>query len=83
MDTPRMPYAVSKDRPGSKVSAEIAIALATSAIVFRTSDFTFSKTLLQRAIMVFNFVDKYRGSYNDSLGHWICPFYNDYSGYQV
>ncbi|PIA50107.1 hypothetical protein AQUCO_01300683v1 [Aquilegia coerulea] len=82
MDTPRTPYAVSKDHPGSEVAAEIAAALAASSIVFRTNDVPYSITLLRRAIEVFNFADKYRGSYNDSLGPWVCPFYCDYSGYQ-
>ncbi|KAL5728183.1 cellulase [Ranunculus cassubicifolius] len=82
MDTPRTPYAVTKDHPGSEVSAEIAAALAASSIVFRASDISYSNSLLRRAISVFNFADKYQGSYNDSLGPWVCPFYCDYSGYQ-
>ncbi|XP_057457016.1 endoglucanase 8-like [Lotus japonicus] len=82
MDTPRTAYAVSKDYPGSEVSAEIAAALAASSIVYRKYHLGYSRRLLQRAIMVFDFADKYRGSYNDSIGHWVCPFYCDYSGYQ-
>ncbi|KAH7537877.1 hypothetical protein FEM48_Zijuj03G0139700 [Ziziphus jujuba var. spinosa] len=65
MDTPRTPYAVSKQFPGSEVSAEIAAALAASSMAFRPID-----------------LDQYRGSYNDSLGPWVCPFYCDYSGYE-
>jgi len=34
-------------------------------------------------MQVFNFADKYRGSYNESLGPWVCSFYCDFSGYQV
>ncbi|KAJ1384580.1 Six-hairpin glycosidase superfamily [Sesbania bispinosa] len=82
MDTPRTAYAVSRDHPGSEVSAEIAAALAASSIVYRKYHIGYSKRLLQRAIMVFDFADKYRGSYNDSLGPWVCPFYCDFSGYQ-
>ncbi|MED6220256.1 hypothetical protein PIB30_043213 [Stylosanthes scabra] len=82
MDTSRTVYAVSKDYPGSEVSAEIAAALAASSIVFKKyQQLAYSASLLQRATMVFEFADKYRGSYNDSLGHWVCPFYCDYSGY--
>ncbi|KAH7511387.1 hypothetical protein FEM48_ZijujUnG0018800 [Ziziphus jujuba var. spinosa] len=66
MDTPRTPYAVSKQFPGSEVSAEIAAALAASSMAFRPID-----------------LDQYRGSYNDSLGPWVCPFYCDYSGYEA
>ncbi|MBA0639197.1 hypothetical protein Goklo_022245, partial [Gossypium klotzschianum] len=79
MDTPRTPYAVSKEFPGSEVSAEIAAALAASSVVFRPINRGYSARLLKRARMV---NDKYRGSYNDSLGPWACPFYCDYSGYQ-
>ncbi|KAK6117878.1 hypothetical protein DH2020_048378 [Rehmannia glutinosa] len=31
---------------------------------------------------VFEFADKFRGSYNDSIGPGACPFYCDISGYQ-
>uniref|UniRef100_M1CPP0 Endoglucanase n=1 Tax=Solanum tuberosum TaxID=4113 RepID=M1CPP0_SOLTU len=31
---------------------------------------------------VFEFADKYRGSYNDHIGSWVCPFYCDYNGYK-
>ncbi|KAK8529912.1 hypothetical protein V6N12_060676 [Hibiscus sabdariffa] len=82
MDTPRTPYAVSKEFPGSEVSAEIAAALAASSMVFRPTNRGYSARLLKRARMVFEFADKYRGSYNDSLGPWVCPFYCDFSGYQ-
>ncbi|KAF9617181.1 hypothetical protein IFM89_034332 [Coptis chinensis] len=75
MDTPRTPYAVSQDHPGSEVAAEIAAALAASSIAFRTSDAPYAVKLLRRAIT-------YRGSYVDSLGPWVCPFYCDHSGYQ-
>ncbi|QCD89011.1 endoglucanase [Vigna unguiculata] len=81
MDTPRTAFAVSRDHPGSEVSAEIAAALAASSIVFRKYHTAYSARLLQRAIMVFEFADRYRGSYNDSLGEWVCPFYCDFGGY--
>ncbi|GAB4825967.1 hypothetical protein Ancab_008835 [Ancistrocladus abbreviatus] len=82
MDTLRTPFSVSKHSPGSEVSAEIAAALAASSMVFKASDHAYSASLLERAISVFKFADKYRGSYNYSLGHWICPFYCDFSGYE-
>ncbi|KAJ4829019.1 hypothetical protein Tsubulata_012907 [Turnera subulata] len=70
MDTPRTPYAVSKQFPGSEVSGEIAAALAASAMAFRSTNPGYSSTLLKRARTVFSFADTYRGSYNDSLGPW-------------
>ena len=83
MDTPRTAFAVSAQSPGSEVSAEIAAALSASSIVFRHSDRKYSDFLLRRAIQVFDFADKYQGSYNDSIGRWVCPHYCDFSGYQV
>lgn len=52
MDTPRTPYAVSKQFPGSEVSAEIAAALAASSMAFRPIDLAYSARLLKRARMV-------------------------------
>ncbi|KAF2315758.1 hypothetical protein GH714_040295 [Hevea brasiliensis] len=82
MDTPRTPYAVSKTFPGSEVSGEIAAALAAASIVFRPKNLGYSARLLKRAKMIFYFADTYRGSYNVSLGQWVCPFYCDFSGYE-
>jgi hypothetical protein len=54
MDTPRTSLFVSKENPGSEVSAEIAAALAASSIAFNKYKHKvgYSQTLLQRAIMV-------------------------------
>ncbi|XP_074353833.1 endoglucanase 8-like [Apium graveolens] len=83
MDTPRTSVSVTKEYPGSEVSAEIAAALAASSIVFRKSLPEYSNWLINRAQQVFYFADTYRGSYNNSrAGHFVCPFYCDYSGYQ-
>ncbi|KAK9143264.1 hypothetical protein Syun_012664 [Stephania yunnanensis] len=82
MDTPRTPFAVDKNKPGSEVSGEIAAALAASSIVFKVSDPAYSQKLLERAKEVFHFADTYRGNYNESLGSWVCPFYCDWSGYE-
>lgn len=34
-------------------------------------------------LQVFDFADRYRGSYSDSLSSVVCPFYCSYSGYHV
>ncbi|XP_004309055.1 PREDICTED: endoglucanase 8-like [Fragaria vesca subsp. vesca] len=81
MDTPRTSYVVTKEKPGSELSAEIAAALAASSIVFQQSDKAYSTLLLTRATQVFAFADQYRGSYNTSIGAGACPFYCDFSGY--
>ncbi|XP_004309056.1 PREDICTED: endoglucanase 8-like [Fragaria vesca subsp. vesca] len=82
MTTPRTSYIVTTQKPGSEVAAEIAAALAASSMVFRRSDNAYSRSLLKRARQVFAFANKYRGSYNDSIGSGACPFYCDISGYK-
>ncbi|XP_031262729.1 endoglucanase 1-like [Pistacia vera] len=82
MDTPRNVYKVSTQNPGSDVAAETAAALAAASIVFKDSDPSYSSKLLKTAMKVFDFADKYRGSYSDSLHSAVCPFYCSYSGYQ-
>ncbi|KAJ0666000.1 putative cellulase [Helianthus annuus] len=81
MDTPRNVYKVSAQNPGSDVAAETAAALAAASIVFQGSDPSYSHKLLQTAKNVFDLANKYRGSYSDSLGSVVCPFYCSYSGY--
>ncbi|XXG43345.1 hypothetical protein AAC387_Pa01g3400 [Persea americana] len=81
MDTPRNVYKVSTQNPGSDVAAETAAALAAASIVFGDSDSSYSTKLLHTAVKVFEFADQYRGSYSDSLGSVVCPFYCSYSGY--
>ncbi|XP_068634202.1 endoglucanase 1-like [Aristolochia californica] len=82
MDTPRTIFKVSKENPGSDVAAETAAALAAASIVFKECDPSYSAKLLQIAIKVFDFADRYRGAYSDSLSSVVCPFYCSYSGYQ-
>ncbi|KAI5595370.1 hypothetical protein BDE02_03G134200 [Populus trichocarpa] len=82
MDTPRNVYKVTTQNPGSDVAAETAAALAAASIVFKKSDPSYSTELLHAAMKVFNFADRYRGSYSDSLNSAVCPFYCSYSGYQ-
>ncbi|KAK7258237.1 hypothetical protein RIF29_32797 [Crotalaria pallida] len=81
MDTPRNTYFVSKEKPGSEVSAEIAAALAASSIAFKKSDAQYSEAILSRAKQVFDFANNHRGSYKDSIGAAACPFYCTSNGY--
>ncbi|XP_027911709.1 endoglucanase 8-like [Vigna unguiculata] len=81
MDTPRTSYFLTKEKPGSELAAEIAAALAASSIAFRATDASYSNIILNRAIQVFDFANKYRGSYNNSVGAAACPFYCDYNSY--
>lgn len=82
MDTVRTVYKVDSQHPGSDVAAETAAALAAASLVFRKSDPSYSKRLIHTAMRVFDFADKHRGSYSDSLKSSVCPYYCSYSGYQ-
>ncbi|CAN0859190.1 Endoglucanase 17 [Linum grandiflorum] len=83
MDTRRTVYKIDKNTPGSDVAGETAAALAAASMVFRTNHPYYSKLLLSRAMRVFSFANKHRGSYSDgALRNQVCPFYCSYSGYQ-
>ncbi|KVI12487.1 Glycoside hydrolase, family 9 [Cynara cardunculus var. scolymus] len=82
MDTPRTVVKIDRNTPGTEVAAETAAALAAASLVFRKSDRSYSKVLLKRAIRVFEFADKFRGSYSNGLKKFVCPYYCSYSGYE-
>ncbi|XP_022868085.1 endoglucanase 3-like, partial [Olea europaea var. sylvestris] len=82
MDTVRSVYSVSPSNPGSDVAGETAAALAAASMVFRKVDPVYSKLLLKTAKNVMQFAIQYRGSYSDSLGSAVCPYYCSYSGYK-
>lgn len=82
MDTARTVYWVSPNNPGSDVAAETAAALAAASLVFKKVDPTYSKLLVRTAQKVYQFALQYQGSYSDSLGSAVCPFYCSYSGFK-
>ncbi|CAA7410118.1 unnamed protein product [Spirodela intermedia] len=77
MDTPRTLYKITSSSPGTEAAADAAAALASASIVFRGVDANYSANLLAKSRTLFDFADKYRGSYQQS-----CPFYCSYSGFQ-
>ncbi|GMJ06241.1 glycosyl hydrolase 9B15 [Hibiscus trionum] len=77
MDTPRTLYKITSDSPGSEPAADAAAAFAAASLVFKGVDSNYSTKLLSQSKSLFEFADKYRGSYKDS-----CPFYCSFSGYQ-
>lgn len=82
MDTLRTVYRIDRANPGSDVAGETAAALAAASIVFKSRNPAYSRHLLNRAVNVFEFADKYRGAYSNSLRSGVCPFYCDNNGYQ-
>ncbi|KAL2238265.1 UNVERIFIED_CONTAM: Endoglucanase [Sesamum indicum] len=77
MDTARTLYKITSTSPGTEVAAEAAAALAAASVVFKETDPNYSAQLLRHSESLFQFADKYRGSYQGS-----CPFYCSYSGYK-
>ncbi|KAJ1692648.1 hypothetical protein LUZ63_009346 [Rhynchospora breviuscula] len=55
---------INKTSPGSDVAGETAAALAAASLVFKSSNATYSSSLLKHAKQLFDFADKYRGIYS-------------------
>jgi len=74
----RPSYCVTKDKPGSAVTAEAAASLAVGSIVFKDVDPSFSKLCLDHAISLYAFADKYKSDagYTEANG-----FYDSWSGF--
>ncbi|XP_038716962.1 endoglucanase 10-like [Tripterygium wilfordii] len=70
---------VNVSSPGTEVAAETAAAMASSSLVFKTIDPTYSSTLLKHAKQLFTFADKSRGSYSVSVPE-VQTYYNS-TGY--
>ncbi|XP_024526980.1 endoglucanase 18 [Selaginella moellendorffii] len=77
MESPRKSYLINQTSPGTEVAAETSAALASASIVFQSSDPSYSTKLLQSAIRLFQFADRFRGTFSGG-----CPFYCSVSGYQ-
>ncbi|CAM8886342.1 unnamed protein product [Rhodiola kirilowii] len=76
MKTPRTVLKIDEKNPGTEIAAETAAALAASSIVFRHIDHAYSRRLLNKAKMLFQFANSFRGTYDGE-----CPFYCSFSGY--
>ncbi|XP_047975135.1 endoglucanase 11 [Salvia hispanica] len=81
MTTSRRAYKVDEENPGSEVAAETAAAMAAASIVFRRTNPHYSHLLLDHAQQLFEFADKYRGKYDESIGG-AKGYYTSVSGYK-
>ncbi|KAJ3700658.1 hypothetical protein LUZ61_004363 [Rhynchospora tenuis] len=81
MTTPRQAYKIDKTKPGSDLAAETAAAMASASIVFRKVNPHYSHLLLNHAQQLFEFADKYRGSYDSSI-EAVKSYYGSISGYK-
>lgn len=60
-------YKVDKRNPGTDAAADIAAALASTAIVFKYKDRSYHDKLIDKAKLVYAFAESYRGRIQDSL----------------
>lgn len=81
MATSRRIYKVDEKNPGSDIAGETAAAMAAASLVFRTTNPHYSNMLLDHAQQLFEFADKYRGKYDDSLKE-VKVYYPSWSGYK-
>ncbi|KAB8085880.1 hypothetical protein EE612_008893 [Oryza sativa] len=82
MTTSRHAYKVDAENPGSEVAAETAAAMAAASIVFRRAgDAHYAHLLLHHAQQLFEFGDKYRGRYDESV-EVVKNYYPSSSGYK-
>ena len=73
-------YKIDSSNPGSDVAAETAAFLAATSILFKDVDSEYSSICLKHAIEIYEFADKYRGIYSESVRE-AQGFYTSYSGY--
>ncbi|CAL9095371.1 unnamed protein product [Musa acuminata var. zebrina] len=76
MKTPRTLYKIDEHTPGTEIAAETAAAMAASSIVFRNHNRTYSRQLLNKAKLLYEFARNHKGTFDGE-----CPFYCSYSGY--
>ena len=67
MTIARPSFKIDAQNPGSDLAGETAAALAAASIAFSSADSAYSAELLKHAKELFNFADKYRGKYSDSV----------------
>ncbi len=78
--TARPAFAITEACPGSDVVGQSAAALAASSILFKSSDATYSATLLAQAKSLYEFADDYRGTYDTCIPD-VTSYYKSWSGY--
>ncbi|KAL2926152.1 Endoglucanase 11 [Bienertia sinuspersici] len=81
MTTSRRAYKVDENNPGSDIAGEMAAAMAAASLVFRTVNPHYSDMLLDHAQELFEFGDKYRGKYHESIEE-VKGNYPSWSGYK-
>ncbi|KAJ6743345.1 ENDO-14-BETA-GLUCANASE [Salix viminalis] len=78
MRTPRTVLKIDENDPGTEIAAETSAAMAASSIVFRHTNRTYSRRLLNKAKLLFEFAKTHKKTFDGE-----CPFYCSYSGYNL
>jgi endoglucanase len=78
--SPRPSYAVTESCPGSDLVGESAAALASSSLLFQSSDPGYAATLVSQAKSLYQFADGFRGTY-DACITAAQGYYHSWSGY--
>jgi hypothetical protein len=81
MQMQRPAYKIDTSKPGTELAMETASALAVGSIIFAEADPTYSATLLKHAKELYDFGDKYRGVYSESISD-AAQYYRSFSGYK-
>jgi len=81
MTMKRPSFKIDAQNPGSDLAGETAAAMAATSIVFRDTDSDYADILVSHAKDLFNFADKYRRTYDQSITN-AANFYRSYSGYK-
>jgi len=81
MNMPRPSMKIDQSAPGSDLAGETAAAMAATSMVFQEHDSNYASILLKHAKELFDFADKYRQTYDQSITN-AQDFYKSWSGYQ-
>ncbi|RQO92055.1 hypothetical protein POPTR_006G219700v4 [Populus trichocarpa] len=76
MRTPRTVLRIDENNPGTEIAAETSAAMAAASIVFRHTNRTYSRRLLNKAKLLFEFAKTHKKTFDGE-----CPFYCSFSGY--
>jgi len=76
MQTSRPVLKIDESTPGTEIAAETSAAMAASSIVFRGIDHKYSRLLLNKAKLLFQFAKSHKGTFDGE-----CPFYCSCTGY--
>ncbi|MGH8048997.1 MAG: glycoside hydrolase family 9 protein [Chthoniobacterales bacterium] len=80
MQMERPAFKIDADHPGAELAGEAAAALAAGSMFFEQADRDYAMRCLDHARQLFDFADRHRGIYSDSIPD-ARAYYKSYSGY--